>query len=205
MANTLTELGRQNLLEADIDWLVATMKCSLTDLDTDDTGNKVVTDATNATPIVITTSVAHGWATGDLIAITGVGGNTAANGNWTMTNVSATTFSLDTSVGNGVYTSGGVIWRYSDDEFLAAYSAGKVGTDQTITTPTSTNGVADGDNLTYTSVSGNSVELLMIHRFGTGDADSETLLGIDTATGLPVTPNGGDITVTWNASGIFKV
>ena len=24
-------------------------------------------------------------------------------------------------------------------------------------------------------------------------------------TGLPVTPNGGDITVTWNASGIFTL
>jgi hypothetical protein len=27
----------------------------------------------------------------------------------------------------------------------------------------------------------------------------------DTATGLPLTPNGGDVNVTFNASGIFKV
>lgn len=65
-----------------------------------------ITGATNATPIVIT-SVGHNLQTGMRVTITGVGGNGAANSTWTITRVSADTFSLDTSVGNGAYTSGG--------------------------------------------------------------------------------------------------
>src|SRR6202042_1697144 len=38
-----------------------------------------VTGATNATPIVVTTSANHGLTSGDLVAVHGVGGNTAAN------------------------------------------------------------------------------------------------------------------------------
>jgi hypothetical protein len=65
-----------------------------------------ITGATNATPIVIT-SVAHGLTSGSSVAITGVGGNTAANGSWAIIVIDADHFSLDTSTGNGAYTSGG--------------------------------------------------------------------------------------------------
>jgi hypothetical protein len=70
-----------------------------------------VTGATNASPIVITTSAAHGRATGDVVTIAGVGGNTAANGTWTLTVVDATHFSLNGSNGlsSGAYTSGGTV------------------------------------------------------------------------------------------------
>jgi len=69
-----------------------------------DTG--VITDATNASPIVVT-DVAHGLQTGNVVNIASVGGNTAANGKWTVTRLTADTFSLDGSTGNGAYTSGG--------------------------------------------------------------------------------------------------
>ena len=69
-----------------------------------DTGT--ITGATNATPIVIT-DVAHGLKTGNIVTITGVGGNPAANGTFTVTYVTDDTYSLDSSVGNGAYTSGG--------------------------------------------------------------------------------------------------
>lgn len=69
-----------------------------------DTGS--ITDASNATPIVIQ-STGHGLETGNRVAISGVGGNAAANGNFTITKVNANSFSLDGSVGNGSYTSGG--------------------------------------------------------------------------------------------------
>lgn len=65
-----------------------------------------ITGATNATPIVIT-SASHGLQTGMRVTVASVGGNTAANGTWNITVVNANTFSLDTSVGNGAYTSGG--------------------------------------------------------------------------------------------------
>lgn len=65
-----------------------------------------VTDATNASPIVIT-DTAHGLTTGDQVTITGVTGNTAANGTWHVTRIDADTFSLDGSTGNSAYVSGG--------------------------------------------------------------------------------------------------
>lgn len=74
---------------------------------------QAITGATNATPIVITI-VGHGLTTGDQVVITGVLGNTAANGSsWTITVLTADTFSLDGSVGNGAYTSGGLCTRLS--------------------------------------------------------------------------------------------
>lgn len=65
-----------------------------------------ITAASNASPIVIT-SASHGLQTGNVITISSVGGNTAANGRWVVTRINANTFSLDGSVGNGSYTSGG--------------------------------------------------------------------------------------------------
>lgn len=71
-----------------------------------------ITDATNATPIVITTSTNHNLLTGDCCQITSATGNTAANGDWYINKIDATSFSLQTlsranSVGNGAYTGNG--------------------------------------------------------------------------------------------------
>jgi len=70
-----------------------------------DTG--LISNATNAVPIVITTTVNHKLETGNHVTISGVGGNTAANGAFRITKINNTSFSLDGSSGNGVYTSGG--------------------------------------------------------------------------------------------------
>lgn len=67
-----------------------------------------VTAATNVNPIVVTTSASHGLATGDTVTITGVVGNTAANGTFVVTSVSATTFSIP-ATGNGAWISGGSV------------------------------------------------------------------------------------------------
>jgi hypothetical protein len=84
--------------------------------------------------------------------------------------------------------------------------SGVVGTPQTINNTTVTNGTFDGDNVTFSAVSGSSVEALIIY-IDTGVAGTSRLVAyIDTGvTGLPVTPNGGDITITWDAAGIFTL
>jgi hypothetical protein len=102
-------------------------------------------------------------------------------------------------VDTGTYT-------YSDShEFLSSLS-GVIGTAQTITNKTFTNGVLDGDNVTFTGVTGNTIEALVIY-IDTGNASTSRLISFqDTnVTGLPATPNGGDITITWNASGILAL
>ena len=103
-----------------------------------------------------------------------------------------------------VYT--GVYTYNSADQFYSAVSSAVVGTPQTIGSKTFTNGVFDGADVTYTAVTGNSVEALVIY-IDTGTASTSPLVAyIDTSvTGLPVTPNGGDITVTWNGTGIFAL
>lgn len=65
-----------------------------------------ITNATNASPIVITCP-AHGFLTGNNVTVSGVAGNTAANGAWTVTVIDSSTFSLNGSTGTGAYTTGG--------------------------------------------------------------------------------------------------
>lgn len=65
-----------------------------------------ITDATNASPIVIT-SAGHGRRAGDLVYITGVVGNDASNGPWRVINTTLDTFELAGSAGDGAYSSGG--------------------------------------------------------------------------------------------------
>jgi hypothetical protein len=83
----------------------------------------VITAASNATPIVITSN-AHGLANGAAVQITDVGGNTAANGKFCAGSVATNTFSLFATstgtggagvAGNGAYTSGG-FWSLADVE-----------------------------------------------------------------------------------------
>jgi hypothetical protein len=87
-------------------------------------------------------------------------------------------------------------------------SAARVGSHQTLGSKTVTDGVFDAADVTFTAVSGASVEAIIIWKDG-GDGGSTAsgtndllLIYIDTGTNLPVTPNGGDIAVAWNASGI---
>lgn len=67
-----------------------------------------ISDATNATPIVLTVddASAAGIATNDLILVEGVLGNTNANGTFFVT-VSSNSVTLVGSAGNAAYTSGG--------------------------------------------------------------------------------------------------
>lgn len=66
----------------------------------------------------------------------------------------------------------------------------------------------DADNVTFTSVSQVSSEQVVayiIYKFVTNDAGSTPILFVDTATGLPLTPNGSNITITWDAEGILQL
>ena len=94
------------------------------------------------------------------------------------------------------------------DEFLSDIGAGeRVATSANMSSKTSTLGVFDAADITFSSVTGDVSEALVIYK-DTGVAATSPLLAyIDGATGLPVTPNGGDITITWDsgANKIFKL
>ncbi|MDX1964635.1 MAG: hypothetical protein SFX18_15905 [Pirellulales bacterium] len=65
-----------------------------------------LTNASNTAPITITAN-GHGLSNGDRVRISGVTGNTAANGDFVIANVTANTFDLVGSTGNGAYGGGG--------------------------------------------------------------------------------------------------
>ena len=67
-----------------------------------------------------------------------------------------------------------------------------------------TGGAADANDVTFSSVSGPSIEAVVLY-VDTGTESTSTLVAwLDTATGLPITPNGGDIIVTWD-NGVNKI
>ena len=103
-------------------------------------------------------------------------------------------------VDTGTYT-------YSAAHQFYSSLSGVVGTDQEILTKTQVNGVFDGTDLVFPSVSGATAEALVLYRKNGGaDTTWPVIAYLDAGvTGLPVTPNSGDINVTWDASGIFAL
>jgi hypothetical protein len=92
------------------------------------------------------------------------------------------------------------------DEFLSDIAVGaRIATSGNLGTKTTTGGTADAADVTFSSVTGASVESFVVYK-DTGTASTSPLIAyFDTATGLPVTPNGGDITITFDAAGIFTL
>lgn len=73
---------------------------------------KQLSNATNSAPITVTIT-GHGFLDGDQVTISGVVGNSAANGTWLIDNVTQDTFELVGSVGNLPYFGGGSCSRVS--------------------------------------------------------------------------------------------
>lgn len=93
-------------------------------------------------------------------------------------------------------------------EFLSDISGGaRIATSGAFTGKATTGGAADANDVTFTSVTGASIEAIVLYKDTGTDATSPLIAFIDTATGLPITPNGGDIIVTWDngANKIFKL
>lgn len=106
-------------------------------------------------------------------------------------------------VDTGAYTPQAAVHQYLADIPISARIAGPV----TLTSKTTTGGAADAADVTFTSVTGSSIESIVIYSDSGTEATSPLIAYIDTATGLPITPNGGDIIVTWDngTNKIFKV
>jgi hypothetical protein len=92
---------------------------------------------------------------------------------------------------------------FADDVATAA----KVATSGNFANKTKTLGVSDADDIVLSTVSGDPSESIIIWQDSGAQATSRLIAYIDTATGLPVTPNGGDITIQWDsgANKIFKL
>lgn len=79
------------------------------------------------------------------------------------------------------------------------------GTSGNLASKTITDGAFDFADFSFTSVSGSSAESLVLYRDSGTSSTSNLMVYIDTATGLPITPNGNNIDVTVNASGFVTL
>jgi phage tail sheath gpL-like len=96
----------------------------------------------------------------------------------------------------------------ADHQFLSDIpAAARVATSAALTGKTVANGVADAADLAFLAISGDPVEALVIYQDTGSESTSRLIAYIDTTTGLPVTPNGGDINVAWDNGDnkIFKL
>lgn len=113
--------------------------------------------------------------------------------NWTSDNIKVVL------VDTGAYT-------YSAaHQFLSDVPSGaRVATSAALTGKTATNGVADAADVAITGVTGATVEALVVYK-DTGVVGTSPLIAyIDTGVGLPLTPDGGTVTVEW-ASGAARI
>jgi hypothetical protein len=92
------------------------------------------------------------------------------------------------------------------DDALDDIAAGaRIATSGNLGSKTKTGGVADAADLTFSAVSGATVESGTHYKDSGTESTSLLICNHDTGTGLPVTPNGGDIIWSHNASGIFSL
>ncbi len=92
-------------------------------------------------------------------------------------------------------------------QFLSSVpAAARVGTPQTLTAKTEDNLVFDAADVTFAGLTGDQSEAILLFKSTGSDATSPLIMLVDTvASGLPVTPNGGAVTIQWAAGGIFTV
>lgn len=85
--------------------------------------------------------------------------------------------------------------------------AARVAVSSSLGSKTVTLGVADAADTVFTSVTGDPFEAIILYKHTGVESTSRLIAYIDTATGLPTTPNGADITVQWDngANRIFKL
>lgn len=95
----------------------------------------------------------------------------------------------------------------STHDFLDDVAAGARVATATLGSKTVTGGAFDAADVTFSAVTGDPSEALVIYKDTGTESTSALIMYIDTATGLGVTPNGGDITVTWDSgtNKIFKI
>lgn len=98
-------------------------------------------------------------------------------------------------VDGGTYTP-----NLSTHQFITDVTAGGAvtSTSPNFGSKTTPEGTADAGDITFSSVSGSVSEYLVIYQ-DTGTPSTSRLIALlDTVIGLPVTPNGGDVSITWD-------
>jgi hypothetical protein len=99
----------------------------------------------------------------------------------------------------------------TNHQYVSSVPAGARIKTATMTNRSIVSGAADADDTTFTAVPAGSgtaaiIEAIALYKDTGNEATSPLIAYIDSATGLPITPNGGDIIVVWDngVNRIFK-
>lgn len=217
MANTLTETGRAAFLTGTANWSTglsttgSIMACLITTTATT-TGIKLISGTTPGATTSIT-ATAHGFTTGDLVSISGVGGTLAANGIWQITSTGANAFTIQDPVTGLAVVSTGETWTSGGyalnlgpsaaGSTWGSFSAALIGSGTALTSLTETglgsggagatawtetDGTANAAGVTFTAVSGAVVSGVMLV--------ATTNVGALTGTPVPLAWIDGQMIVT---------
>ena len=93
------------------------------------------------------------------------------------------------------------------DEALDDIPASSRVSTATLSNTSFTNGIFDADDSLFTAVTGDVSEAIILYLNSGVEETSYLIAYLDTATGLPITPDGGDITIQWSngSSKIFSL
>ena len=87
----------------------------------------------------------------------------------------------------------------TDDNLDDIPAGARVAVSDALAGKTVTDGVFDADDIIIVAVTGDQFEYLALYKHTGTESTSRLILLIDSATGLPCTPNGSDITIQWPA------
>jgi hypothetical protein len=171
MSNILFKTGKQNIGSKLMNLASGgdTLKATLLNMSTAAGKIALISSSTNASPIVVTTTAAHGYSNGDIVVIAGHTTNTAANGTWKIAGVTGTTFQLTTlldavnSTGNGVGGATGWCIDITTASVLTDVSGNSNGTDATLSSQTLTGDVFNAAAWTYTGLTATQVNATAIY------------------------------------------
>jgi hypothetical protein len=225
--SALFDSGRQGFLEGAIAWLSDTVKMMLVNhatynpsVSTDNFIGPYGTGTgsfTAGAPATLTDTAANFQLSviGRYVTIKGAttGGN---DGTFLITaRPSATQIQYTNGAAASEAFAGGTVYGI-DAYFSDLPSGARVGNSggstrasmPSLASKTSAAGVADAADATFTTVTaGAALASIVLFKDSGADDTSRLIAKIDSGTGLPVTPNGGDITVAWDsgANKIFKL
>ncbi len=86
----------------------------------------------------------------------------------------------------------------ADHDFIDDVPSGARVATVTLSGKSVTGGVFDASDPTFSSVTGDECEYIIIWQDTGTESTSRLIAIIDTATGLPITPNGADINIVWD-------
>lgn len=93
----------------------------------------------------------------------------------------------------------GYVANLSVDEFYSSCSAYVVGSPVSMTgLSVASDGICDGNDVTFPSLSGNTVTQIVIYKWVTSNSDSPLICYFDSMSGLSFEPNGTDVQLTWD-------